>query len=712
MLQVIQNQKTGALTVTEVPDPPQRNGWVLVQNEFSLISAGTERQSVSTAKASMIGKAKLRPDLVRQVMDNVKREGLLSTYKKVQTRLNNIKPLGYSSAGVVLNSGVDVYSPGDFIACGGYAYHAEKILVPGNLCAKIPERVSTEAGAFATLGAIALQGVRQADLKMGEKVAVIGMGLLGQLTVMLIKANGCKAICLDIVPGTLELAKSSGADLCAISDITRDNGDIKSYTSGHGVDAVIITASTNSNQPVELAAEICRARGRIVIVGLVKADLPRAPFYEKEIDVKMSRSYGPGRYDPIYEEGGVDYPVGYVRWTEQRNMSAFLELAEEGKIKVEHLITHRIPVDEATRAYDIITGKIKEPFVGILLTYPKQSKKSISKVELKLHKKKDLGIGFIGAGNFAQSNLLPHLKNKADVNLTGVVTSNGITAKSAAEKFGFGFCSTAPEDIFNSPETDAVFIATRHDSHAKYVLKALSKGKLAYVEKQLCLTIGELTEITAWMTGHPGSFLMVGYNRRFSAPIKTIKGFWPDRRCPLILNYRVNAGQLDPKHWQNLSEHGGRIVGEGVHFIDVMQFITGAKPTHVFASCIVSERDTETGWDTANITIGFSDGSVGALSYICTGDVTLPKERLEVFGGGSVAVMDDFRTVILIRNRKGKKLSFNGKKGHREEMETMVDSLKLGNCDNLIKFDSLRLTSLVTLKAIESMKDGKVKEIF
>src|SRR5215203_4498616 len=491
MKQVIQNFKTGKLYVDQVPVPSLSKGMVLVENRFSLISAGTERSTVKVAKASLIGKAKLRPDLVAQVLQNIKKEGLKATLEKVQTKLDSLKALGYSTAGEVVASmdSKNYFKKGDRVACAGqdYASHAEVVSIPQNLVVKIPDNVSDEDASYTTLGAIAMQGIRQADPKLGEIVCVIGLGLLGQITCQLLKASGCKVMGLDISDKLIALAKELGAD----DAVHRNHSDIhallSNFTNGQGFDSIIITAATSSNDPIELSAEIARRKGKIIVVGAVKMDVPRDPhFYRKELDLRMSCSYGPGRYDANYEENGNDYPYAYVRWTEQRNMQAFLQLIAQGRVNVKPLVTHTFTIDEAEIAYDIVMGKIKEPHIAILLKYPGNEKKFSSRFSINSHPVQKANVGFIGAGSFAQSYLIPNVK-VSGASLDTVVTSKGITANNVANKFGFNNASSDSNDVLCNPDINAVFIATPHNSHARFVLEALKYGKHVFVEKPLAM---------------------------------------------------------------------------------------------------------------------------------------------------------------------------------------------------------------------------------
>lgn len=715
MLQVIQYQKTGEITVEELPVPKVKEGFVLVKNLYSLISAGTERSSVETAQASIIGKAKSRPDLVKQVADNIKREGLLSTYQKVKNRLDNYKELGYSSAGIVVESRVEGFNKGDRVACAGagYASHAEVICVPKNLVAKVPDNVSFNEAAFTTVGSIALQGVRQTNVKIGEYVAVIGLGLIGLITVQLLKASGCSVIGLDINSNNFDLAKSFGCDDCMSSQYSSLR-QIESFTKGNGVDSVIITASTKSNEPVELSISMARKKARIVIVGAVKMDFPRSGFYEKELEVVQSCSYGPGRYDQSYEEKGFDYPIGYVRWTENRNMYAILEFLSQRKLTFNPLITHIFKLEDALKAYDIITGKLNEKYLGILIEYQKEIptldfKQKINRKSSNTNStKSDLVIGFIGAGNFAQSYLIPPIK-KLDIRLKMVATSKPINSKSVAEKFDFENFTTNASEICHDKEINTVIIATHHNSHAGYVIDALKSGKNVFVEKPLAVNKEELKIIEDLYLNSEVK-LMTGFNRRFSEPFCEIKNFFNNRREPLVLNYRINAGFVPKAHWYQDKSNGGRIIGEVCHFIDALQFFTNSEPLRVYAECIASNNVQITNEDNVNITIAFKDGSLGTISYLANGDASLPKEYLEIFGENSIAIMDNFKVLRLMRNRKSKIKKFNGDKGHTNEIRSFINSIK-DDKESPISFYSMYLTTLTTFSVLDSIKEKRVIEI-
>jgi predicted dehydrogenase/threonine dehydrogenase-like Zn-dependent dehydrogenase len=678
MLQIVQHQKTGRLSVEELPPPQLRDGWVVVENHISLISPGTERSSVAVAQASLVEKARSRPDLVKQVLANAKREGLFTTYRKVRDRLNNYKELGYSSAGVVVSSGVDDISAGDRVACAGYAYHAEYVGVPKNLVVALPRELSFEEGAFTTLAAIALQGVRQAGVQIGETVAVIGLGMLGLITVQLLKSAGCRVVGIDVSNASFPLAESFGSDHCFVSDRSAARKAV-SVTSGFGVDAVVITAGTLSNQPIELAIELSRKRGRIVVVGAVGMNIPRQLFYEKELELRIATSYGPGRYDADYEVKGIDYPYGYVRWTEKRNMKAVVDLMIQRKVDVRPLITHRFPIKEGLKAYDLITGKKKERYVGILIQYPLQTdpvqtKRLSIKHSESVIKPVQPMIGFIGAGNFAQAHLIPHVKSCGG-NLIGLATSTPVKAKFIAERFGFSYCATDPRQIMDEGKINTVFIATRHDTHAQYVRDALGAGKNVFVEKPLALNDGELREIEKLVprTGKNGRILFVGFNRRFSRPIREMRAFVDESAEPLVMTYRVNAGFLPRTHWTQDPQQGGRIIGEVCHFVDTLAYLANSDPVKVYAQCLEPRSQEGIPPDNLSVNVKYADGSLGTIVYVANGDVAVPKEYLEVSTSGKTAIMYDFTEVVFHDHGKQKARKYDGSKGHKEEISHFLD---------------------------------------
>jgi len=715
MKQVVQNYRTGELKVDELPPPALKPGGVLVRTSYSLISSGTERTAVETAQSSLVGKARSRPDLVRQVLDSFKREGLSSTYEKVKAKLSQSKALGYSASGVVtaVGSNATEFRVGDRVACagGGYASHAEMIFVPRNLCCKIPEGVTQEGASYTTVGAIAMQGIRQANPSLGECVAVIGLGLVGQLTVQLLKAAGCQVLGFDIDPAACELALKSGADSVS-SNSSSSRAACDSLSNGRGADCVLITAATKSSEPIELAAELARDRARIVVVGSVGMDVPRHSFYAKELELKLSRSYGPGRYDPEYEEKGSDYPVGYVRWTEKRNMESFLSLVAEGKVNTALLTTHRFTVSNANKAYDLILNG-RERFCGVILEYPAaeepKPRQFLEPGSTRLAGNA-IGISFIGAGNFAKGILLPAVKrgirqplNGRKVRLVRICAATGLSAKGTSEQFGFASSTTDYHELLSDESSQIIFIATRHDSHARLASEGLRNGKHVFVEKPLAISEGDLRDVISAVRESSG-VLMVGFNRRFAPLATEIKLKFEKRTGPMTIVYRVNAGQLPREHWaHDAEEGGGRIIGEACHFIDFIQFMTGALPMNVNAAEVSASNSSGVD-DSSVITLTMTDGSIGTIIYTASGDQTVPKERVEIFCDRSVATIDDFRRGTFVSNRKTVRLGKGTQdKGHSEEIVAFLTAVAREE-GAPIGIDSLVATTLASFAAVESTK--------
>jgi polar amino acid transport system substrate-binding protein len=723
MKQVTQHNKTGELRVEQVPVPSLKPGFVLVKTRYSLISAGTERASISQRKLSLLQKAKAHPDLVLKVLEQARMNGLITTYRRVMNKLESFAPIGYSVAGTVIAAGGkdSPVKAGDRVACAGagYANHAEYVLVPAHLCARIPKGVGFDEAAYTTLGAIAMQGVRQANPTMGEVVVVIGLGLLGQLTVQLLKANGCTVIGIDLDEASVRLAKEIGADIAVRRDAGDVMGVVKTATRGLGADAVIITAATPSNDPVELAGELCREKGRVVLVGDVGLKLPRAPYYMKELDFRLSRSLGPGRYDPTYEERGQDYPAGYVRWSENRNMQEFLRLLGTGDVSVKTLTTHRYTIDEAQDAYALITGKTtkREHFIGVLLDYGDRSAETLDSMAKSLAVAKqarpeaEIRVGFIGAGNFAQGYLLPHLQRSRAVTLTSVCNSNGLSATNAARTFGFEYATSEPSEVTGTSAVNTVFIATRHNLHAPLTIDALRAGKHVFVEKPLAMTMEELAELrkvyTALESDGKAPKLLVGFNRRFAPHAQHCKRFFENAVGPYVLQYRVNAGAVPRSHWtRDPLEGGGRIIGEICHFIDLMQYITGSLPERVFADALSTGSVGMQDDDSVVLTLKFRDGSVGTITYLANGDTSFPKERLEISSTGRTAVIENFQRLSLFQNGKKREFKLSSvDKGHREEVRSFLAAVQEGK-PSPIAFESMVATTLATLKAVESLQLG------
>ena len=698
--------------VEEVPPPALRSGGVIVRNEYSLISAGTERSSVEKRKGGLVSKARSNPDQVKLVLDQIKQQGVWTVYRKVMSKLEDANALGYSTAGVVIAvaNDIDEFAVGDRVACGGSsASHGELSFVPRNLCVKLPPSVSTQEAAYTTLGAIALQGVRLSAPTLGETVVVIGLGLVGLLTVQILKAAGCSVIGIDLDPKSVALAKSLGADAVFRRTTSGLASDVRSRTYGVGADAVVITAATKSNDPVQLAGELARDKGRVVLVGDVGITLPRSTYYAKELDFKISRSYGPGRYDKLYEEKGVDYPLGFVRWTEKRNMEEFVRLLAERKVDVKSLTTHTFPIAEALKGYALISGKAKERSIGVLIEYPKEKEPGPTAVTVAPPPKTKgtLTVGFIGAGNFAQSSLIPYLDTRKVV-LKSVCTSNGLNAKNAARKFAFQSATTEPNEIYASKEIDTVFIATRHNLHGPLCVEAIRHHKHVFVEKPLALNETELTEIIKAhddATKQSHLRLMVGFNRRFAPSVRRAKEFFADLNEPLLVVYRINAGFIPSDHWvHDPVEGGGRIIGEVCHFVDTIQYLTGGEPVKVFAQSLsLSGKQTQS--DNISVTLRMSDGSVGTIIYLANGDSSVPKERIEISCGGKTAIVDNFKALeTYAGGTKRVHESFSVDKGHKTEVEEFITSIHLAT--DLIPFPSLVATTRTTFKIIESLETG------
>ena len=651
MKQILQNLKTGDTELAEVPCPRAAAGQLLIRTTRSLISAGTERMLVDFGKAGLIDKVRQQPDKVRMVLDKVRTDGLMPTLHAVRNKLDQPLPLGYCNVGVVLELGAGVtgFAVGDRVACNGK--HAEIVSVPVNLCARIPDEVSDEAAAFTVVGAIALQGIRLVQPTMGEAVVVTGLGLIGQLTVQLLRAHGCRVLGIDPDPARLEVARRAGAETVHLGAGEDPIGAADRFSRGRGVDAVIVTAATRSSEPMHQAALMCRKRGRIVLVGVTGLELSRDDFFKKELSFQVSCSYGPGRYDQNYEEKGQDYPIGYVRWTEQRNFEAVLDTLADGRLRAEPLVSHRFALEQAEAAYGVVAGS--EPSMGILLEYPtaatrpdaivRASRVALARENGDARSSDSPGVAFIGSGNYATGALIPAFK-RAGARLVTVASSAGVTAVHAGRKYGFRDASTDARTILADPSVDAVVITTRHDSHARFVVQALEAGKHVFVEKPLCLTLDELAGIEsayarARAHGRRQPILMVGFNRRFAPQVRKMKALLSEFGAPKSFVMTVNAGAIPSDHWtQDPAIGGGRIVGEACHFVDLLRFLA--------ASPIVSQRrdamDTSTG-DTVTLQLGFADGSIGTVHYFANGSKAFPKERLEVFAQGRVLQLDNFK---------------------------------------------------------------------
>lgn len=707
MLQLLQHQKTGEIIVEEIPAPKCFPNGILVELSHSLISAGTEKTSVDNAKASLLERARRQPDQVKLVLDFIKKEGIFATLERVRAKLDSYKTLGYSAAGVVIESDCDEFKVGDKVAVAGtgYANHSEICAIPKNLAVKLADNVSMEQAAYTTVASIALQGVRQAKTQIGENVAVIGLGLIGQITVQLLKINGANVIGFDIDESTFELARNLGCLNVYKSSKEFVKEAISNINSG-GFDSVIITASANSNQPIELAIDLLRKRGKIIIVGAVPMNIPRDNFYRKELELLIATSYGPGRYDPMYEELGYDYPLPFVRWTENRNMQTIVDLLSQKKLNFDILTTHRFDIQEANKAYKLISGEVKEKYIGILLDYPKRERKNNSNVIInnKPISEQKVKIGFIGTGAFAQNYLLPALQ-KCDVEFVGIANSSSLTSMNVAKRFNFREAFSDGIQLIQKKDVDFVFCASKHNSHYYYVSEALKNQKPIYVEKPLAITQSELDQI-AELYVQNNTPIMVGFNRRFSDSFLSIQKYFGVRKEPMNIIYRVNAGYIPKSSWIQQAEHGGRIIGEVCHFIDTLLFLTKAKPIEVFAYNVSSMQSDFSNNDNLSIVIKFSDGSVGTIIYTSAGDSSLPKEYCEIYCQGKVAIMDNFTKVYFYVGGKKRELKFDGEKGIKREIKTVIEAKKLGK-EMPISFDEIYSTTKATFLILDSLKQGK-----
>lgn len=678
MKQLFQVLKDGSVRLDDVPDPPVLPGTIRVRNRASVISAGTERMKVETGRLSLIGKARARPDQVRKILDTIRQQGVRAAYEKVRSRLERYSPLGYSCCGVVEEVAPDVEDirPGDVVACAGQdiANHAEVVVVPERLAVRVPEGVAAEDAAFATIGAIALQSLRQARIEVGETVGVIGLGLLGQLVAQLCRAAGARVVGVDISPERVALAASLGVECARVRSAPDLLDAAKRLTDGHGLDAVIVTASTSSNDPVMLAVELARDRARVVFLGNTKIDLPWNDYYLKELTVLFSRSYGAGRYDPLYERQGVDYPIGYARWTIQRNMRAFLQQVADRRLQLSPLVTERIPFAEAARAYDLLTAEGAGP-VALLLSYAaaplRVSGAPVVPAALATRsaapRPGTLGLGVIGAGNFAQSMLLPTITRLRGVRPTAVTTRTGTSAQAVAERFGFARAESGADAVLAAPDVDVVLIATRHGDHAELASRALRAGKTVFVEKPLALDDAQLSAVTA-AARDSGHDVLVGFNRRFAPLSLELKAFAGEVGGPFEIVYRVNAGAMEPSHWYfDPVEGGGRIIGEACHFLDYLVFVSGSPITSVSARTVRGNTG-RTQSDNTTILTALADGSIGTVHYFADGNPQMAKEYIEVFGRGASARLENFQRLELWRGRRPERRKAAADKGHAAEM--------------------------------------------
>ncbi|HZQ10999.1 MAG TPA: bi-domain-containing oxidoreductase [Anaerolineae bacterium] len=717
MKQILQNFRSGELRVEDVPAPMVKPGFVLARNLYSVVSAGTERHTVDFAQKNLLAKARARPDLVRKVVQTARSEGIATAYQRAISRLDDWRPLGYSSSASVLEvgEGVTNLAAGDVIACAGagYANHAEIICVPQNLVAKAEAAVSPRQAAFATLGAIALEGIHRANLTPGECVGIIGLGLVGQLAALILKQYNFPVMGVDVNPAQVERARALGIS----ATVTEDAISLANMLSDSaGLDAVLVTAATASSDPVRLAGELCRMRGRVSAIGLVGMDVPRQLYYDKQLDFVVSRSYGPGRYDPNYEEKGNDYPVGYVRWTENRNLKEFLRLLANG-LDVSRLITHTVPLDDAPAVYDMILNNPRhEYFLGVLFEYPAQPS-CATRIELpnfvarsgEAHETAQLGI--IGVGQYAHGTLLPELKKIVGAQIRAVCSATGRSAQAEARAHGAAYATSDYRQILDDAAIDAVVIATRHNLHARIAVEAIQRGKHVLVEKPPALNEDELHEIVQAIRERSDVKFTVGYNRRFSPHARAIKHALEKLPKPYVMEYRVNAGAIEASSWvHDPVEGGGRIVGEACHFVDLLGFFAGALPTRVYAQNVGGDTDAARLQDNVSLQISFADGSTGSILYTSLGARSQPKERVEIFAGGVSLVLDNFKQTLIYGANVKKASSANQDKGQAQMLCAFLDAVR-NNSLPPIPLDALIFTSLTTFDSLESLRKGMPVEL-
>ncbi|QDV55213.1 Glucose--fructose oxidoreductase precursor [Rosistilla oblonga] len=731
MKQVIQNVRDGMLSLVDLAAPAVQQNRVLIANRSSLISAGTEKMLMQFANKGLLAKAKERPDQVKRVLEKVQTDGVIETYRQVKEKLDQPLGLGYSSAGVVVDCGdaVQRFKVGDRVASNGP--HASVVSVPENLVARIPDNVDFDRASFAVLGSIAMQGVRLSRCTLGETVFVIGLGLVGQAAVGLLHAAGCRVIGTDPDPSKCELAIRSGAEI-ATPGLTATQ--ISELSGGIGADAVLITASTSSNGPIDLACEAVRQKGRIVLVGVVGMEMPRRPMYFKEAEFVVSCSYGPGRYDANYEDRGIDYPAAHVRWTEQRNIQAVLDLMGRGQIGIDHLISHRFTIDDAENAYQMIREG-SEPFLGVVLKYPSANVESDTEVAAQpLHSNlqaciapeqdtpssslptKTIArrrpdhkprIGVLGVGNFATMTMLPAIRRSQAFTGQTLCSAGGLSASHACKKFGFESATSSVDEIYASPDIDAVFVLTRHDLHAQQIVAGLDAGKHVFVEKPLALSLSELAEIEQAVTRNPRQILTVGFNRRFSQAARIARKHFESTVAPVTIQYRFNAGAIPADSWvQNIDEGGGRIVGEACHAIDLVTYLAGSQPVEIHATSVGGPNAPEITDDQCILTLRHANGSISSIGYFAGGDRSQPKERVEIFGGGRSCVIDDYKQVLCYRGGKLQRTKTKAGKGHLEEVLAFAQGIESEKWP--IAWQDLASTTVSAIAAVRSLRSGTV----
>lgn len=718
MKQVLQNFKTGELKVEDVPAPMIRPGFVLARNHYSLISSGTEGGTVKLGQMSLLGKARARPEQVRKVLQVARTEGWVTAYQAATRSLDMPVALGYCCASEVIDvgSGVIDLQVGDRVACGGagYANHAEVVCVPRNLCVKVPEGVDMRHAAFTTLGSIATQSVRVADVRLGEHVVVIGLGLVGLLVTQVLQAAGCNVFGIDIDSSRVQFANEHGFCQAASRDTDNLHEQVTAFSGGHGADAIIITAAAPDNDPVTLAGELARYKARVVVVGRTEMKAPRETYLFKELELCTSLAYGPGTGDPSYEEKGQDYPIGYVRWTENRNMAAFLQLIADEKIQLDPLITHEFGITDAPQAFQVVTGEAGEPSIAVLLRYPQSETVKTEPERIALRSPaawRDgrpldvVRVGVIGAGSFATNTMVPILAKTTNVELRGIASASGVRAQALGEKYGFAYCTAGAQEILTDPQIDCVFILTRHDTHASLTAAALAFGKHVFVEKPLAMNEAEL-KLVEEAQRRTGLNVMVGFNRRYAPMALKLKEFFANRAQPMSILYRVNVGYRPPEHWlHDPKQGGGVIIGEACHFIDFCHWLVDAPPVEVAARALDGADRGVISEDNVHITLAFADGSLATILYLSNGSKAFSRERIEAFCDNSSAVLDDFQFLKLMRGMemtKTQRVWLDYTKGHKETVQAFLDALANGTFPQT--FAEQRESMHITLSALHELR--------
>lgn len=719
---IMQSHKTGKVNVINSPVPMCSANRILVRNINSLISVGTERSIIELGRKSLLSKAKSRPDLSKRFISKVKNEGLIKTFKMAMQMLDKPTPLGYSSAGIVeeVGSNVNRFSPGDRVACigAGYASHAGYISIPENKAILIPDNVTFEEASFGMLGIIAMHGIRCANITFGETVAVIGLGLLGQLSAQILKSYGCQVVGMDLDKSKVELSKKFNIDCAYHSEEEFRNG-IDKITNGCGADSVIITAATDSDKPINLSVDIARFRAKIVVVGVADIHPNRNEMWDKEVEIIVSKASGPGIFDPYYENKGIDYPIGYVRWTENRNLEEFLRLIAAGTVDVKSLISHRFEIDNAISIYEKMINGENCNYVGVVLNYPGNVVASNDrKVVLKKQSfdRAEISLGVIGAGLFGKALLLPELKKFSNIKFHMMSTASSANTYHSGMKYGFECCTTNYKDVFKEDEINAVMIITPHSTHFKMVSEALEAGKHVFVEKPLCVNEKELSGITkkyrALSESGKAPYLMVGYNRRFSPHSQKAFSYIKDRRDPIVVNYRINAGYVAPDHWVHSEEEGGsRVIGEICHFVDMMQLLTNSNPESVYANRVRGNNTTSINSDNVVITLKFNDGSIGSIIYTASGDKSFNRELIEIFCEGKTVVINDFkRTDYYYEGKKKTFKTMNQDSGYKNELNHFFNTVK--GCNSVgFSPETMFISTQTVFMINKSLETGNLQRI-